>query len=225
MKYFILTCSIVIMSCSGQKSIVSDYNTEGFNITSLKGSSVRLYVNPVMDPGEFQEPFENEYPSNKLFYSLLTDKIKEKLGRVATISTDPNINMDIVFLNQSSSEDSTRVKGLFGQINESYVLGIKRVTISKHVDQNPQAPPTAASVNPPRMRSGGGSSTKEVKQADDCVMKIAAEVWSVKEKKKVAGFTFIGESKIFLMMYGRAFNEALENSVSNLADYIEENNE
>ena len=225
MKYFFLTCSIFMMSCSMQKSIVSDYSMEGFNIASLKGSSIRLYINPVIDIGDLDEPFEKEYTSNNLFRSILTDKLKEKLGKFSTISIDPNVNMDALFLNQSPSDNSARVKGLLEQINENYVLGIKRVIISKRVNQNPQEPQTIPSMGTSRNRPTAGSSTKEVKKPDDCVMKIVAEVWSVKEKKKVAGFTSIGESKIFLLMYGRAFNEALDNSISNIADYIEENNE
>jgi hypothetical protein len=226
MKYFILTCSIFIISCSVQKSIFSYYNSEGFNITSLKGSSIRLYINPVIDIGEFRKSFENEYTSNSLFCSILTNKLEEKLSRFSMIYIDPNVNMDTLFLNQSILENnSTRVKGLFEQINENYLLGIKRVVISKSVDQNPQTPPANTSVSTPRNRMTVGSSTNEIKKADACVIKIVAEVWSVKEKKKVAEFTSIGQSKIFLLMYGRALNEALEYSVSNLANYIEENNE
>ncbi len=226
MKYFILTCSIFIISCSAQKSILSDYNAEGFNITSLKGSSIRLYVNPIIDVGEFGKPFENEYTSNSFFPSILTNKLEEKLSRFSKIYIDSIANMDALFLNQSiSDKNSSKVKGLFEQMNENYLLGIKRVVISKKVDQNPQTPVTNTSVSTPRNRSTVESSTNKDYKVDDCVIKIAAVVWSVKEKKIVAEFTSIGYSKIFLLMYGRAINEALENSVSNLVNYIEENNE
>ena len=79
------------MSCSAQKSIVSDYNSEGFNIISLKGSSIKLYVNPVIDIGEFRKSFENEYTSNNLFCSFLTTKLKETLSSFSTIYSDPNV--------------------------------------------------------------------------------------------------------------------------------------
>ena len=226
MKYFILTCSIFLMSCSGQKSIVLDYNMDGFNITSLKGSSIRMYVNPVIDSGEFGTSFKNEYASNSLFCSILTTKLKEMLGRFSTIYVDSNATMDTLFLNQSISNiNSTRVKGPIEHIDEFYLLGIKRIMISKSVDQNPQASLTNTPLNTPRNKSNSGASPNEVKKTDMCVIKIVAEVWSAKSKKKVSEFTSIGESRIFLLAYGRAFNEALDYSVSHLADYIEENNE
>jgi|WetSurMetagenome_2_1015567.scaffolds.fasta_scaffold26609_3 hypothetical protein len=225
MKYIILTCSIFIMSCSVQKNILSDFNSEGFNITNLKGSSIRLYVNPVIDIGEFGKSFENEYTSNSLFCSILTDKLKEKLNRFSMIYVDPNVNMDTLFLNQSISDNNNRVKGIFEHVNENYLLGIKRVVVAKSVDQNPQTPIANTPVSSSRNRMTVSSSSNEVKKTDACVIKMVAEVWSVKEKKKVAEFTSIGQSKIFLRMYGRALNEALDYSVSNLASYIEEKKE
>jgi len=213
------------MSCSVQKNILSDFNSEGFNITNLKGSSIRLYVNPVIDIGEFGKSFENEYTSNSLFCSILTDKLKEKLNRFSMIYVDPNVNMDTLFLNQSISDNNNRVKGIFEHVNENYLLGIKRVVVAKSVDQNPQTPIANTPVSSSRNRMTVSSSSNEVKKTDACVIKMVAEVWSVKEKKKVAEFTSIGQSKIFLRMYGRALNEALDYSVSNLASYIEEKKE
>ena len=148
------------------------------------------------------------------------------LGKFSKIYIDSIASMESLFLNQSISDNnSSKVKGLFEQMNENYLLGIKRVVISEKVDRNPQEPISDIPVSTPRNRPTVGSSPKEVKKANDCVIKIVAEVWSVKEKKKVAEFTSIGESKIILMMYGRALQESLESSVSNLVNYIEENNE
>ena len=223
MKCYFLLCSIIITSCTLQKSILSDYNSEGFIITSLKGSSIRLYVHPIIYAGEFGKSFENEYSSNGHFCSILTNELKEKLSRLSTIYIDNNIDMDSLFLNQSFSDGkSTRSKELFEQINEKYLLGIKRVVISKDVNQDPQVITTNMQVSAKNSRAAAGSRTNKIKSADDCVIRIVAEVWSVKEKKIVAKFTSIGQSKIYLLMYGRALNEALENSVSNIAEYIEE---
>lgn len=226
MKYFIIICSIFMMSCSTQKNILLDYNSEGFDITSLKGSSIRLHINPVIDGGEFWKAFENEYPLNILVYSILSNELKEKLSRFSVIHIDTNANMDNIFLNQSLSDgNGPRVKELFEQTNENYLLGIKRVIVSKDINKDNQTPINNTSVNTRNSRTAGGSSANGIKKADACVVKIVAEVWSVKEKKKVAEFTSIGQSKIYLQMYGRALNEALEYSVSNLADYIEEKKE
>ena len=223
MKYLIFLCSIFIMSCSLQKSVLSDYNSEGFNITSLKGSSIRLYVYPVIDIGEFRKPFENEYTSNSNFCSFLTNNLKEKISKYSTISTDSDVSLNVLFLNPSISDNNTtKVNGVLEQLHENYLLGIKRVIISKDVKQNPQTIETNTTVNTSRNRTAGGGRTNELKKVDACVIKLVAEVWSVKEKKRVAEFTSIGESKIVLMAYGRALNEALESSVSNIADYIEE---
>ncbi len=223
MKYFILFCSIFIASCSAQKSVISDYNSEGFAIASLKGSSIRLHVNPVIDANRFGNAFEKEYPSKKLFCSSLSDDLKKRLGTFSTVSIDTNSDVDNLFINQSAlSDQGAAIKGVFEQMNENYLLGIKQVILSQDVNQNARSSqaPTAASA--PRGRAPIRSSSPTGIKTNDCVMKIVVEVWSVKEKKKVAEFTSIGQSKIVLLAFGRAINEALEESVSNIADYIEE---
>ena len=96
-----------MMSCSTQKNILLDYNSEGFDITSLKGSSIRLHINPVIDGGEFWKAFENEYPLNILVYSILSNELKEKLSRFSVIHIDTNANMDNIFLNQSLSDGNS----------------------------------------------------------------------------------------------------------------------
>ncbi|MBN1398452.1 MAG: hypothetical protein JXA06_10515 [Bacteroidetes bacterium] len=228
MKYSILICSIFIMSCSVQKSIISNFNAEGFDITSLKGSSIRLYVNPEISSSEFEKVFNSEYPSNIIFFSSLGSKIKNMLESYSIVVIDANAYTDNYFTNQSNPNDNAaRINELLTKTNESYLLRIKKVEISRSVDQTPQNLLANAPVSAPsRGRSSSSSaSTKDIQRADKCTAKISAEVWSVKEKKKVAEFASIGQTEIILLMHGRALNEALENSVSNMADYITEKKE
>jgi hypothetical protein len=222
MKYFVFLYSVLIISCSGEKSIISDYISEGFDITSLKGSIIRLYVNPVIDIREYKLIFESEYPSNALFNSLLTDKIKNELSKYSTVHIDKNVTLDSLLLNQSNT---TIVKGIFEQVRENYFLGIKKVVLSNSITQGPQMQ-VSSSVGNTRGRSAPESNrTVEGKRKETCVIQITAEVWSVKEKRKVAEFTSKGQSPVFLLSYGVALKNALEYSVTHLSNYIEEKEE
>jgi hypothetical protein len=227
MKYFVLLSSILIMSCSLQKTILTDYNSEGFDITSIKGSSIGLHVNPVINAGPLRKEFESKYLSDNAFCSFLSGKIKEKLDKFTTVRIDTEASTDDLFRSQSISEENiSRAKGLSERTNDNFLIGIRKVTISISMDQNSPPPESAASTGNVRGRQGPVQGRKsEIIKPEDCEIRIVVEVWSVKEKKRVAEFTSIGQSKAFLMMYERALDEALDNSVSSLADYIREKKE
>jgi hypothetical protein len=226
MKYFTLLCSIFIMSCASQKNIVSNYNSEGFDITSLKGSSVRLCINPIVDAGMFARSFDDEYKSNGRFWNILADKLKDKLEGFSTLSVEMSGPLASLITNQSPQDNTDpHVKALFNQTKENYVIAIKRVIVSRNANQESRTDFSNTDAAPSRGRPAPKSNAPQRTSMDACVMKLVAEVWSVKDQKKVAAFTAMGQSKVILMAIGHALNDALDNSVSNFADYVKEKQE
>jgi hypothetical protein len=225
MKYLIFLCSLCLLSCSMQKNVLQEYQSEGFTISSLKGSSILLHVNPDIDPGIFKQVFDAEYRTPQVFCTKLTDGLKEQLGSRAVVHMDASESLDSLFLNRSQSKENIeKATMMFDKTGEKYIVGIKRVMIAQKIDQNEQLSQstTAMSVSRGGRSSGSSSSTNSGIKTSDCTIVVTVEVWSVAEKKKVSQFSSIGESKIFLAMYGRAFNEALDNAISNMVDYIHE---
>jgi hypothetical protein len=227
MKYFVLLCSVFLLSCSAEKNIISDYTLEGFDITRLRGSSLRLHVNPVVDLREYKKFFEMEYPSTMQFNTSLTDKLKEALGKFSPVSIDKDVQMDSLFLNQPSSERRTAlIKRIFENAHEDYAIGIKRVVLFNSITQEPSQQVSSSTVNTKGQRGTTETTrTVEGKIKVECVIQMNAEVWSVKEMKKVTEFTSIGQSPVFLLSFGVAINKALEYSVIHLSDYVKEKEE
>jgi hypothetical protein len=63
----------------------------------LKGSSLRLYVNPVVDIREYKMFFEKEYPSISQFNSSLTEKLNDALSKFSPVSIDKDVHTDSLF--------------------------------------------------------------------------------------------------------------------------------
>ncbi len=222
-KYLTLLCAIFFLSCSGQKNVQVGYRSDGFRFSDLKGSSVRLNVSPVIDPGMFAGAFDREYYSTYRFNNRLTGILKEKLGNFSKVTVDSSdATGDFFFIPVSSDRENPKVKQLFEKMGETYLVGITQVVFYRNAAQASQSPQISVSTTTTRSRPMTRTSTlNDGIQTSECATKIVGQVWSVKERKKVAEFSSVGESKVHVFMYGRAMNDALEESLTHAADFID----
>jgi hypothetical protein len=214
MKYFLSLYLLLFVACTTQIKIISDYNSEGFVITKLKGATIRLYASSTIDVQQLKDDFDKMYPSKPMFDSIITNQIKNNLSKYATISITTNEDMENIFSIKSFSDDRIKkVKEIFENATEDYFVGIKKVTITM----------ITSTTSPKTVSTGTGNMAFDGKYEEDCAVKITTEIWSVKEKMKVAEFTSIGRSSVFLLAYGGAIHKALNYSLTHLTNYIEGN--
>jgi hypothetical protein len=221
MKYSIAVFLLLIASCTPTRKIVSDYNSEGFDIRKVKGSNIRLFVSGNVNVDEFKNSFESEYKSKAAFDSIFTNQLQLKLNNIAKVSYVKNDDLDKIFMDQSFSEEKlVKVKEVFESATEDYFLGIKKITISNSMTNNGSyyTPPTTVTTPTGNTSFGGGWFGGG--QSEECVVILKAEVWSVKDRKKLSEFTSIGSSTVILFLYGTSLKNAVEDAILNLYNYI-----
>jgi hypothetical protein len=224
--YLIAASLLFLVSCSPTIRIVTEYNSDGFIITSVNGSKARLYVSSNVDVLEFRRSFDSEYKTKSQFVSTLSDNLIEKLATLAVVSKGDSSETDMLFLGQSFSEDRiAAVKGKFESANEDYFIGIKKVVISNSLTSTGPHyfPPTMVSTPGGSMPVGGGFVGGG--QSEACVVTLRAEIWSVRHKRKVSEFTSVGRSTVFLFRYGTALTDAVDDAIKSLCRYVKENKE
>jgi hypothetical protein len=208
MKYIIAIFSLLLIGCSAGPKVISEYMSPGFAITNIKQSKVKLYINTQLEVLEFKKAFEREYQSRTLFDNMFTAYLTYELNKYATVSSGDTNEMNTVFFEQSSSEERmVKLKEIFGKATENYFLGITKVIIANKITYY------GGPVTP---TSGGGGE-------EECLVTIKAEVWSVKEQKKLNAFTCTGSATVHFWGYGTALRDAVNDAATTLGAYINNN--
>ncbi len=216
MRFVVVLSLLILVSCGPSIRIVLDYRAEGFAISDIKGTHARLYVNPNVDILEFKLAFVREYRTKDAFVSRFSNDLERVLNLHAVISKGDSGEAKLLFVERSLSESSVSAqRSVFDSAREDYFIGITKVTISNHTTGTPQfyRPPTPGN---PGGFSGGGVS-------EACVVSLKAEVWSVKEKRKLSEFTAVGSSTVFLFMHGTALTNAVEDAIISVGRYVKDN--
>ncbi len=199
MKYFTLFSLFLFVGCIPSVNILKKYNADGFVITDLKNSNSELLIDTNLDIREFKLSFKKEYGTEAKFFSLISNQLSKKLGRFINLSND----------NSKEKED--------------YFIEITNVIISNNLSGYGQTYSSPHTVSTPggKMSVGGGITGGG--QAEECVVSIKAEIWSVKDKKTVSEFTSIGKGGVYLLMFRTALKKAVKNAIANFTKYIEKN--
>lgn len=221
---FILPVIFFFASCIPALSYRSDYNAEGFNVKQLKGSSVRLYVNPTVDLLEFKVSFASEYKTEKKFISKFVDELKDTLSKSMIISTDSLEKIEEIFQEQlAPNQKDEKVRASLEKINEQYFIMISKIIISNSYNSTSATYSPGVRVSTPGgpMTVGGGMSGGG--KIENCVVTINAEIWSVKEMKKVSRFSAFGDKGVFLFAFGTALKAAVNDAIINFCKYFKSN--
>ncbi len=219
MKYTILFAAILLLSCGTTLKIQTGYQAEGFQITALSQAKVKLLVSSNVNVDEFQKSFESEYKTSESFRTIISKQIADSVTNLIPtmkLSFGERQDIDLVLGGQSySDERNNRIKVLFESAQEDYFLLIKSVLITNKKTSTPGT--FMYTGQGTGMYAGGGTQ-------ETCIVNIAVEVWSVKERRKVSEFVAVGKSTVFMFFYGTTLVDAVNNSVTNLVGYIRDNN-
>jgi len=226
MKYLLLVVSLIIVGCGPSQRIILDYNADGFVVTKIKHTQVKLFVDTCVDVLEFKVSFINEYHSKAEFDSIFTFQLTKELSKSLTVAKVDTNELRVIFSEQSYSDENVkRVKEIFEAARESYFIGIKKVYISNEIKEpRPiyQAPMIVSTPNGPI--SYGGGFVGGGGQTEECVVDIKTEIWSVKDRKKISEFDAMSQYPVTLpLAYGTALKSAVKLAISTLCNYIENN--
>ena len=211
-----LSCILfVLFGCAPSIKIVSEFTAHSYSIGQVSAQSkVKLYMAGAVNVLEFNKSFDKEYASAEQFVQIVRKQAADTLKAVLGCAVAVNDNAQDAAALAGGSYEASDVQGmqeLFGSSPEDFFFLIKGVDISNKVTTKTQT--YMASPSGGGMFVGGGKS-------ESCVVTIKAELWSVKEKKKILAYAAVGQSKVTMMFYGTALKAAVANAIRYMARFL-----
>ncbi|MCU0608767.1 MAG: hypothetical protein MUF22_03235 [Chitinispirillaceae bacterium] len=215
LKAILSAVSVLIMiGCSPTVLINSEFQDSAFQFGSIGDkSAVKLFVADNVTLKEFKHAFRNEYETSQQFASLLKAEIAEALKDILGCAVNLGGNPQAASALLSGGYDQASidaVQALFAETSEPYLLIVKSVEIANSVSNSG----ASVMVGSGGMMVGGGGGSEK------CIVTIHAELWNVKEKKRVLSYSAMGQSTVFMIAFRTALKEAVSNAVTHMVDYL-----
>ncbi|MBN2188449.1 MAG: hypothetical protein JW699_03265 [Chitinispirillaceae bacterium] len=208
--------SIWFFGCAPSIRIVQEYQDDSFAAGRISAQTkVRLYVAENVNLMEFVNSYQKEYASDQQFAETMRKQVADSMQRIlgCTVSNGDNIQDISALIGGSYDETSVmKMQEFFGAAAEDFFFVVKAVDISnKRTNSAPMYMSTGGMGG--GMYVGGGSQ-------ESCVVTMHAELWDVKAKKKVLGYTSTGESKVTMFFFGTALKNAVAKSIKYMIKYL-----
>jgi hypothetical protein len=200
----ILSCILLVFfSCAPSIKILPEFSDPSYSVGQVSsGSKVRLCMAESVNVMEFKNSYEKEYNSDQQFVQTVqkqaADAMHSVLGCTVSLNSNPQ---DAVSLTVTQTPAEMEV--LFGSATDDFFFVIKGVEISNK---------RSGVV----MMAGGGMGGN----TESCVVTMKAELWNVKEKKRVLAYDAIGQAKVTMLFYGTALKEAVGDAIDNMIKYL-----
>jgi hypothetical protein len=205
-----------LIGCAPSIKITKEFLDPDFSFGQIgRQSKIRVFVSGAVTVTEFKNSFSKEYQSEQQFSSVLQKQIADSMKTILGCSADPSGTMQDASMLQSAGFDEksvNQIQQLFGSAAENYFFVITSVEITHRVTSN----------GPVFMTSpgGGGTLMSGGNSSESCVVILHADLWSVKEKRKMLTCSSTGDSQVTLLFYGTALKAAVANSVEYLVKYL-----
>ncbi|MDB5050203.1 MAG: hypothetical protein JWO30_3274 [Fibrobacteres bacterium] len=213
-------CGFFLINCS-QRFINVNYSGNGFSVNELKSSKVALVASEKVTVLEFRKAYDKKFQDSDSCRKFISGKIVESINKgipeinVSGVDAEYSNVFDIDNLN---AEALAKVDGFFKSTDSKYVINIKNIIVSNAFIANPAtmmaAPPGTNGAVSGGMVMGTGGTT------ESCVISYDVEIWDSKTREKKLSFNNRGESKVSFFAYGKALNNAFENSFQHLIGYL-----
>lgn len=212
-------CGFFLINCS-QRFINVNYSGNGFSVNELKSAKVALVASEKVTVLEFRKAYDKKFQDSDSCRKYISGKIVESINKdipeinVSGVDAEYSNVFDIDNLN---AEALAKVDMFFKSSDSKYVINIKNIVVSNAFTANP-APVMVAASGTTGAATGGmvmGGGTSE-----SCVISYDVEVWDSKTREKKLSFNNRGESKVSFFAYGKALNNAFENSFQHLIGYL-----
>jgi hypothetical protein len=216
----IAICASVVFfaGCAPSILVTKDYQDGSFSFGQVKnGSKVKLYVSKQVNLMEFKKAFINEYKSPRQFTSVLLGQVADGMKSRLQCSVIIGDSLQDVSLLLSANLDQNSIdqaRALFDASGEDYFFVVRSIDISNSVSSS--APMYMAGGG----MGGGGGVFVGGGSSEICVVTLHADLWNVKEKKKLLSCSASGQSTVFMFFFRTALKDAMEQSIGHLLKYL-----
>jgi hypothetical protein len=209
-----ITCSM-IMGCAPSIKITNEFQDPQFSFGQIKNRTrIRVFAAENVNLMEFKIAFRKEYSDDRTFAAEILRQVADSIKTIFGCS--PKVNgesRDLSLLVITSFDEKNRksLEDMFDTIPEDFFLIIKSMNISNRIEYHMGNYVSTGTGG--GMMVGGGST-------ETCVVTMHAELWNVKERKKLISYAAVGESKVFMFFFGTALKAAVSESIQKMLRYL-----
>jgi hypothetical protein len=206
----------LLIGCAPAILVTKEYSDDSFSFGQIKkDAKVTAFVSQNVNVMEFKKAFAKEYQSSAEFSGAvcrqLTDSLKF-MAHCAAVMGDSLQNYSMLLSATLDQKSIDQTRSFFESSDADYFFVIRSVDISNSVSNS--AP----------MYLGGGAGGTGVfvggGSTESCVVAMHADLWNVKEKKKILSYTAVGQSTVFMLFFKTALKDAITQSIRLLVNYI-----
>lgn len=208
---------ISLIGCTSSIKITKEFLDPDFSFGQIRQQSrIKVFVSQTFKVEEFKGPFQKEYQSDQQFASILQNQLADSIKTIIGCSVDSTGNSREAAMLQSASADQNSItvdqmQQIFGAAAENYFFVVTSVDIANKVSSN-----GAILMSSP----GGGGTFASAGSSESCVVIIHADLWSVKNRRKILSYSSTGDSKVTLLFYGAALKSAVADSIQYMVKYL-----
>lgn len=207
--------AVIFFGCAPSIKIVQEFQDDSFAAGQIAAQTkVRLYVTDNVNVMEFKKSYDKEYGTNEQFAETMRKEVADSMQRIlgCTVSKADSVQDVSALIGGSLDESSVKkTQEMFGAAAEDFFFVVKSVDISNS---------TSTTVPTMHMSAGGGMFFGGGGSSESCVVTMHAELWNVKTRKKVLGYTSTGDSKVTMFFYGTALKDAVAKSIKYMIKYL-----
>jgi hypothetical protein len=208
---------IFLIGCSPSIKINREFLDPDFSFGQIRPQSkIKVFVSETINVAEFKGHYQEEYKSDRQFSEILQKQTADSMKAIIGCSAVPTGGPFEAAVLKSGGADRNGItfnqqQQLFGSAAENYFFVVTSVDITNKVSSNG----TILMSSP-----GGGGTFASAGSSESCDVVIHADLWSVKNKRKILSYSSTGESKVNLPFYGEALKSAVANSIQYMVKYL-----
>lgn len=224
LQYVFMVAYVVIIqfiTCSSSIKINREFQDPDFSFSQIqRQSAIKVIASETVSLPEFSGEFRNSYTrlyqSDPQFVFILQKQIADSIKNMLGASPDPTGSSQDASLLKAAGVDQNSVavsamQQLFGSTVANYFFVVTSVDITSKVMSNG---PVLMSI------PGSGGTFVSGGGVERCVVTIHADLWSVKNRRKILSYSSEGDSEVVHSFYDVAMKTALSNSIASLVKYL-----
>lgn len=216
-KHILSTIGLIsVIGCAPSIKIYTKYQDPAYSFGQIKKEeSIKVIVDAKVNLSEYHKTFQREYLNEQGFTAVLqmqiADSLKARIGCIVNGTADQE-NVSVAVSSQYDNVNIDKLQQLLGLTSEDYILLVTSVGITKDVNYSPGM----MMANPGGMGMQMGSGQR----VEKCIVSLNAELWNVKNKRKVLAYSSTGEAKVTMLFFGTALKGAVANSIKYMIKYL-----
>jgi len=217
-KFMLLITVVLFADCASPRMFIhKNYQDTSFSFGKIKKDTrIKVCVSDNITKEAFQNAFIDEYLSNRQFSNIVYQQVVDNLGTVLENSASVNnfINDDTL----ANRNDSERTIAELGSTDAEYLLIVRGIEITRTATHG--TTPLTCSPSTPGYPMNSIPEHSMSATSVNCFVTMHAELWSIKDKKKIVSYSATGESDVNFGFAKTALRQAATASINSLSKYL-----